>query len=96
MHYTFGARRKDGTEIVVEAYGSLITHNGRPAVMSTLLDITERKRAEAKVLEQLDELRRWQVVMLGRSDRSQELKREVNELLHRLGEPIRYPSQETK
>ena len=57
-------------------------------------DVTARKQAEAKVFEQLDELRRWQVVMLGRSDRSQELKREVNELLRRLGEPIRYPSQE--
>jgi len=32
-------------------------------------------------------------VMLGRADRSTELKREVNEFRRRLGEPLRYPSQ---
>ncbi len=34
--------------------------------------------------------------MLDREDRVQELKREVNEFCHRLGETIRYPSQETE
>jgi PAS domain S-box-containing protein len=57
-------------------------------------DITDRKDAEAKLKEQLDELRRWQAVTLGREDRVQELKREVNEACRRLGEPARYPSQE--
>jgi len=31
--------------------------------------------------------------MLGREDRNMKAKLEVNELLRRLGEPIRYPSQ---
>lgn len=57
-------------------------------------DITDRKRAEAQLAEQLDELRRWQNVMLDREDRVQELKREVNDLCRRTGEPPRYPSQE--
>ncbi len=56
-------------------------------------DIAARKRAETYVSEQLEELRRWQAMMLDRSDRSQELKREINELCRRLGEPARYPSQ---
>lgn len=64
-------------------------------MVSTVQDVTERMRAETQVREQLDELRRWQKVMLEQSDRSQELKREVNELARRLGEPIRYPSQAT-
>ena len=54
----------------------------------------ERKQAELQIQLQLDELRQWQGVMLGREDRNIQLKREVNELLVRLGEPIRYPSQE--
>ncbi len=33
-------------------------------------------------------------MILDREDRVQELKREVNEQLERLGEPIRYPSQQ--
>jgi PAS domain S-box-containing protein len=57
-------------------------------------DITERKQAEEKLLQQLNELRRWQEVTLGREDRNMQLKAEVNKLLIRLGEPVHYPSQE--
>lgn len=57
-------------------------------------DITGRKQAEEKIQEQLDELRRWHAVTIGREGRVLELKHEVNELLRRLGEPIRYPSAE--
>jgi PAS domain S-box-containing protein len=56
-------------------------------------DITERKQAEQKILAQLDELRRWQEMTMGREDRILELKRDVNKLLQRLGEPARYASQ---
>ncbi|HEY7543389.1 MAG TPA: PAS domain S-box protein, partial [Blastocatellia bacterium] len=38
--------RKDGTICHVESYGTLVTYNDRPAVLGTLLDITERKRAD--------------------------------------------------
>ena len=54
----------------------------------------ERKQAKEKSNRQLEELQRWQDVMLGREDRVQELKQEVNELCRRLGETARYPSQE--
>ncbi|MFZ4465250.1 MAG: hypothetical protein ACOYN5_15495, partial [Bacteroidales bacterium] len=59
------------------------------------LDLTESKKAEEEIKSQLDELRRWQEVTLGREGRVQEMKREVNELCRRLGEPISYPSQES-
>lgn len=58
-----------------------------------LLDITERKQAEQKVREQLDELLRWQDLMLAREGRVQQMKAEVNELLAQQGLPARYPSQ---
>lgn len=58
-------------------------------------DITERKKAEAKVEAQLAELRRWQKVTLGREDRVLELKREVNELLIQAGLPPRYSSPDS-
>jgi PAS domain S-box-containing protein len=63
------------------------------AVASFSRDITESRRAAEENARQLAELLRWQRVMLGREDRIMELKREVNELLLRLGESIRYPSQ---
>jgi PAS domain S-box-containing protein len=71
-----------------------IDTNGEVYLDSTIEDVTERKRAEEKILSQLEELKRWQEVLLGREDRNRQLKHEVNELLVRLGETIRYPSQE--
>jgi len=54
-----------------------------------------RKQAEYKLAEQLEELRRWHDATLGREMRTIELKREVNELLSKAGQPPRYPSAET-
>lgn len=64
-------------------------------LLGIMRDITERKQMETRLLQQLNELLRWQEVMLGREDRVQELKREVNALLASRNEAIRYPSQET-
>ncbi|MHC1782563.1 MAG: PAS domain S-box protein [Anaerolineaceae bacterium] len=55
-----------------------------------LSDITDRKLAEQKIAEQLDELHRWQSVMLGREKRTIDLKQEVNSLLVEMGQPPRY------
>jgi PAS domain S-box-containing protein len=60
----------------------------------SIVDITAQKQSEEKIKRQLAELRAWQNTILDREDRVQELKREVNEQLERLGEPIRYPSQQ--
>ena len=54
---------------------------------------TERQRAEEKVHAQLDELLRWQNVMIAREERVQQLKAEVNAILTEQGGPARYPSQ---
>jgi PAS domain S-box-containing protein len=51
LSYSFHGLKKDSSEVAVEVYGRTTMHNGRPAIMGTLLDITERKRAE-------DELRK--------------------------------------
>ena len=63
--------------------------------MGSAEDITERRQAVEKIKEQLDELKRWHDVTLGREDRIQELKQEVNELLQQAGLPPRYASPET-
>ena len=63
-------------------------------VLGTYMDITDRKKSEEMMAQQLDELRRWQAVTLGRENRIGELKREVNALAHRLGQPPPYESVE--
>ena len=50
----------------------------------------ESAQREAVLLGQLEELRRWQQLTLGREGRVLSLKREVNGLLARLGEGPRY------
>lgn len=58
-----------------------------------LRDVTVRREIEANLWAQLEELRRWQEVMVDREWRMAELKREVNALCEQQGEAIRYPSQ---
>ncbi len=55
-------------------------------------DVSERVRRQTAVAKQLDELIRWQSVMLDREDRIQQLKLEANQLSCRLGEQPRYAS----
>lgn len=61
-------------------------------VQGSFQDIQARKQAEAELTTQLHELQRWHDATLGREGRILELKRQVNELLEKLGLPLRYPS----
>lgn len=56
------------------------------------LDVTERSKAGQKIDAQLEELRRWQEVMLNREDRVHALKAEVNDLRAQLRLPPRFAS----
>lgn len=70
------------------------TANGGTLWYGIITDITDRKLAEQKIEEQLQELRRWQAVMVGREKRVIELKQEVNELLAQAGKPVKYAAGE--
>jgi hypothetical protein len=57
--------------------------------------LAARTQAEAMsktLTAQLDELHRWQQVMLGREGRILAIKKEVNDLLAEHGQPPRYAS----
>ncbi|MFA7268384.1 MAG: PAS domain S-box protein [Sterolibacterium sp.] len=90
-------RRKDGSTIWVNVNVSPLWNIGDPpgAYIAIVQDISARKLAEQSLQQQLDELRRWHEVTLGREERILELKREVNQLLVRVGEPLRYASVES-
>jgi PAS domain S-box-containing protein len=61
---------------------------------TTMIDISQRVKAEDKIRDQFKELRRWHEAILNREKRIMELKREVNELLSSNGLAIRYASVE--
>jgi two-component system CheB/CheR fusion protein len=60
-------------------------------VVITFYDITERKKSEEKLRENMEELQRFNKAMVSRESRLIELKKEVNKLSKRLGEPSPYP-----
>jgi PAS domain S-box-containing protein len=55
-HYSFRGIKKDNEIIHVEAYGSITMYKARPAIIGTLLDITERKRADEKIQRHIHKL----------------------------------------
>lgn len=90
--FTFQHRRNNLPIADVEVFSGPIQLHGKKLLFSIVHDITERKKVEKKVDEQLQELRRWHKAMLGRETRILELKREVNDLLIQLNQPPRYGS----
>lgn len=72
IRYEFRGVKKDGSIIFVEVFGSRLEHKGKPAIIGTLIDITERKRAE----ERIRHLNRMYAVLI-----------EINQAIVRLNEP---------
>ena len=95
-HYTVEKRylHPDGriqwAELTSRFYTDPATN--RRVILTILIDIAARKEAEARILAQLGELQRWHQATLGREQRILELKREINDLLTRAGQPPRYAS----
>ncbi len=73
-------------------------HLGSERILIAIEDITEREQAAeiqrknfSRLLADSEELSRFNDVAVGRELRMVDLKKEVNELCRRLGEPARYP-----
>lgn len=56
----------------------------------SLLDITERKRAEEELHKRLKELEIFNRISVGRELKMIELKKEINELLEKYGKESKY------
>ena len=62
-----------------------------PLLLHAIEDVTERKRAEETLRTHAEEISRLARGLVGRELRIIEMKKEVNQLCHRLGEVGRYP-----
>ncbi len=49
IRYRFRGRRKDGRELQCEVHGSVTEYNARPAIIGTLLDVTEARSLEEQL-----------------------------------------------
>ena len=84
------ALRRDGAEIPVDIALGPLNVEGRALVLSVIRDITERKRVETHMKQEKQELERVNQLMMDREDRVMELKKEVNALCRRVGQPPKY------
>lgn len=80
LHFNWRGITKDERIISVEVYGSRTTYQGRPAIIGTLLDITERKHAEEELKRKVEELERFKKLAVGRELKMVELKKRIKEL----------------
>jgi two-component system cell cycle sensor histidine kinase/response regulator CckA len=51
LNYSFRGLHRNGWPLQIEVFGSRIEHQGRPAIIGTLLDVTDRYEAEAALRE---------------------------------------------
>jgi PAS domain S-box-containing protein len=79
-----------GTEISVQMRGSVIEMGGKLYGLSLQQDITERKKTEEKLRSKMAELEKFNNLTVNREIFMIELKKEINGLLKRIGEPEKY------
>jgi PAS domain S-box-containing protein len=83
--------RDKGKRIIHTMKVPILGQNGEPEYLLGISeDITERKNIEAAIRQKTHELERFNNLMVGREMKMIELKKEINELLIRLGEDIKY------
>jgi PAS domain S-box-containing protein len=56
LHYSFRGKRQDGTIIDLEVAGTRAVLQGQPIIIGTIIDVTERRKAEAERAQKLEEL----------------------------------------
>ena len=79
-------RRKDGHRFTAEHSISTVQVEGVRYAIGVIRDVSERKRAERRIAEQLDELQRFHRIAVGRELRIREVTEENRALHQRLAE----------
>lgn len=84
-------KRKNGTIFPADISSALFT-NSKGEMRNSLIirDISERKKVENEIKRKVDELERFNRLMVGREIKMTELKKEVNDLLGKLNLPVKY------
>lgn len=78
--YEAVGRRKDGTTFPMEIHGKSIMYQGRHARVTAIRDISEFKKTEQELRNNLDTVERMNKLMVGRELKMIELKTRIREL----------------
>lgn len=85
--------RIDGSIVEVDVIAIPTTYYSTRAVQVVVRDISERKRTEKELMEQMEEISRFNRQMVGREKKMIELKNEINSLLEKEGQPKKYTTK---
>jgi PAS domain S-box-containing protein len=88
----FKFRRKSGEIITGLLSAGIIDINDENFVLTNINDISERKLIEKLTIEKIEELEKFNKIMVGRELRIVELKQDINELCARINIPPKYKS----
>jgi len=85
---------KSGSVIICTWYSSVLRDDEGKilSVLALVQDITQQKNAEQKLVNQLNEIERFNKLMIGRENKMIELKTEINALLEECGKSKKYNS----
>jgi PAS domain S-box-containing protein len=80
----------EGREIPILKTVVRVILGGKPHLVESFVDLTERKRAEAELQRNMEELERFNKLTISREEKMIALKEEINELLCSMGKPLKY------
>jgi two-component system sensor kinase len=85
-------KTKDGNYRIWEFHTTPLgrVNKGRRVLQSLAIDITDQKKSEEALKQKIDELEQFNDLTVGREIKMIELKKEVNSLLKKLGERVKY------
>jgi PAS domain S-box-containing protein len=79
-----------GKEIPILKTVTLVSLGGKPHLLESFIDITDRKKAEQELQQHLQDLKQFEKLAIGREERMINLKEEINGLLGDMGKPPKY------
>ncbi len=75
----------------LDKYFSVVAYRPKPMQFAVIIDdITDRKMAEKELVEHMNEITRFNNLMIGREEKMIGLKTEINDLLKKLGKEKKY------
>jgi len=83
-HYNFRGIKRNKDIIYLESHGAQTMYKGRPAVIGSLMDITERRKAEEEIQKRVKELEEFYRMAVGRETKMIALKEEIEKLKEEL------------
>lgn len=83
-------RKNNGVDFLAEVTLDAMELDGSAVLQAIVRDISKAREAEAEIQQTLEELERFNRIMMERETRILEMKKEVNTLLKQLGKDIKY------